>query len=229
MTDAVNALPGATSTGKSPGQRRRRYDASGRRAAAEQTRIRILDAARLAFLADGYRTTTIAAIARAAEVAPDTVYATIGRKPELFATLIELALSGTSAPVVGADRDYAVRMRAEPDVRERLRIYAGAVTELQGRLAPLFLVLREAAAAEIELRELWQQITRRRAQNMRVLAGELAAAGGMRTDLSVDEVADIIWTMNSSEYYAMLVAERGWTPDRFREWIFDAWCRLLLA
>jgi hypothetical protein len=34
--------------------------------------------------------------------------------------------------------------------------------------------------------------------------------------------------MNSSEYYAMLVHERGWPPERYEAWLYDAWTRLLL-
>src|SRR6476469_3402249 len=137
---------------------RRRYDASGRRLAAAQTRARISDAARERFLAEGYTATTIAAIAIRADVAPDTVYAAVGPKPALFREVIETALSGTEQPIAGRDRDYAVRMRAEPDVRAKLAIYAAAVTQIQRRLAPLFLVLREAAAGHKELRDLWREI-----------------------------------------------------------------------
>ncbi len=208
---------------------RRRYDASGRQASAAQTRQRILDSARRLFLADGYGATTVTAIAEASGVATDTVYAVVGPKPALFRELIELALSGTTQAVPGQDRDYAVRMRAEPDAAAKLAIYAAAVTELQGRLAPLFLVLREAAAAHEQLNGLWRDITERRARNMRLLAADLASTGTLRDDLTVDEVADIIWTMNSAEYYAMLVFDRGWSPERFQVWLQDAWCRLLLA
>lgn len=207
---------------------RRRYDASGRRRAAEQTRERILEAARQNFLAAGYAATTVAGIAAHAGVAADTVYAAVGPKPALFRELIETALSGVGHPVDGADRDYAVRMRAEPDARSKLQIYAGAVTQIQKRLAPLFLVLREAAASQHELGVLWREITERRARNMRMLADDLASTGALRSDLSRDEVADIIWTMNSSEYYAMLVFERGWSPERFETWLAEAWARLLL-
>lgn len=208
---------------------RRRYDASRRRLAAAETRRSILDAARSLFQADGYAATTVAAIAREAGVAPDTVYATVGPKPALFRELIETALSGTDQPIEGRDRDYAVRMRAEPDAAAKLAIYAAAVTALQGRLAPLFLVLSEAATGHLELGQLWHEITERRARNMRALAGDLIGTGAVRADLSLDEVADVIWTMNSAEYYAMLVFDRGWSPERFRDWLQDAWCRLLLA
>lgn len=208
---------------------RRRYDATSRQQAAARTRKRILAAARELFVADGYAATTVGAIAQRAAVAADTVYAAVGPKAALFRELIEQALSGTDGPVAGEHREYAVRMRAEPDAAAKLAIYAAAVTELQGRLAPLFLVLREAAAAQQDLNELWREITERRARNMRRLAADLISTGAVRTDLSLDEVADVIWTMNSAEYYALLVLERGWPPARFAEWLRDAWCRLLLA
>ena len=120
-------------------------------------------------------------------------------------------------------------MRAEPHARRKLAIYAAAVTDLQARLAPLFLVLRDAAASEPALRALWEEITERRARNMRHLAADLLATGAVRTTLTPDEVADIVWTMNGAEYYAMLVVDRGWTPDRFRTWLEQAWCDLLLV
>ncbi len=207
----------------------RRYDSTRRQVGAAQTRQRILDAASALFRSNGYAGTTIAAIARRAQVATDTVYATVGPKPTLFRELVELALSGTDRAVEGHDRDYAVRMRAEPGAAAKLEIYADAVAELQGRLTPLFLVLREGAGADAELARLWREITERRARNMRMLAADLAATGTIRTDLTLDEVADVIWTMNSSEYYALLVLDRGWTPSRFAQWLRDAWCRLLLA
>lgn len=213
---------------QSAGQTTRRYDASRRRAAAAQTRTNILDTARGLFLSQGYAATTVAEIARGAGVVPDTVYTVVGRKPAMFRELIELALSGTDQPIPGAQRDYVARMRAEDDARRKLAIYADAVTAIQGRLAPLFLVLRDAAALDGDLRSLWDEITARRAENMRRLAADLVSTGATRTDLTVEEIADIVWTMNSSEYYSMLVTSRGWTSDRFSNWLHDAWCRLLL-
>lgn len=207
----------------------RRYDASGRQAGAAKTRRRILAAASEQFQSAGYAGTTVAAVARQAGVSVDTVYAAVGPKPALFRELVELALSGTGQPVEGRDRDYAVRMRAEPDARRKLAIYADAVTALQGRVAPLFLVLREAASAHPELARVWQEITERRAANMRLLAADLAGTGALRDDLTLDEVADVVWATNGSEHYAMLVLDRGWSTERFRWWLLDAWCRLLLA
>ena len=64
---------------------------------------------------------------------------------------------------------------------------------------------------------------------MRLLAKELAATGRLRTGISVSEVADIIWSMNSPEFYLLLVGQRGWSPEEFEFWLATAWGKLLLV
>ena len=206
----------------------RRYDSTGRRRAAQLTRSAILDAARGLFIAQGYAATSMVQIARQAGVAPDTVYASVGKKAALFTLLIESALSGQDEVVPGEQRDYVSRMVAATDAATKLAIYAGAVTAIQARLAPLFLALRAAGHAAPELVGIWTAISERRAANMRRLVGDLATTGELRSDITLDEIADVIWSMNSSEYYALLVLERRWTPERFETWLRDAWVRLLL-
>jgi hypothetical protein len=44
-----------------------------------------------------------------------------------------------------------------------------------------------------------------------------------------DEVADVVWSMNSAEYYTLLVRECGWPPERFARWLADTWSRLFLT
>ena len=206
----------------------RRYDSSRRKLAAAQTRSSILAAARELFVSNGYGTTTVAAIAERAGVAQDTVYASVGTKPAIFRALIESALSGRDEPVLGGQREYAEQMRVADDARTKLAIYAAAITAIHGRLAPLFVALRAAASANPELAQLGREISERRARNMRFVADDLLTTGELRADLDREEIADVIWSMNSSEYYALLVLERGWTPERFQRWLLDAWTRLLL-
>lgn len=207
----------------------RRYDSSRRRAAARQTRRAILDAATRLFLDQGYPGTTMAAIAAEAGVAVDTIYATIGTKPQLFRLLVESAISGVDEAVPALQRDYVTAMREEPDAARKLAIYAGAVRHINARLAPLFGVLQGAAAADDELAALWREISERRARNMRLLAADLVGTDKVRPDLSLDDVADIVWTMNSPEFYILLVQERGWDGARFEAFLADTWRRLLLS
>jgi AcrR family transcriptional regulator len=208
--------------------KRRSYDGSSRRAGSIETRRRIIRAARELVLADGYRATTIAAVAARAGVNADTVYALVGRKPELLRELIEQAISGTDHAVDAEQRDYVLAIKAEPDPARKLALYAGAVCRIQERMAPLVQAVRDASSTEPEAKQLWQEISERRAANMRLLIRDIRRVGGLRAGVSVHEAADMVWALNSSEMYVLLVRERGWSPRRFERWLADAWCRLLL-
>ena len=206
---------------------KRPYDRSTRRAASQATRQRILDAARALVLEHGYHQTTVAAIADASSVNIDTVYRLVGRKPVVLRELIEQAISGTDHPVP-RERAYVQAVQAEPDPYVKLTLYARAVRQTQQRLAPLFLALRDASATEPEALEIWEEISARRAANMRELVRDVQAAGRLRRGLTVSDAADIIWATNSSELFVMLTRERGWTPRRFERFLADTWHRLLL-
>jgi AcrR family transcriptional regulator len=208
--------------------KRRSYDASGRRARSAETRQRIVDAARSLMLTDGYLATSVSGIAASAGVNVDTVYELVGRKPLIVRELIEQAVSGTDHPVPAEERDYVLAIRAEPDPRQKLTIYAGAVRQTQERLAPLFRVLREAAGIEPEITAVWNEISARRAANMRAFITDVNTTGALRDDLTVERAADIVWTLNSSDVYLLLTEERGWSPEEFERWLADAWARLLL-
>jgi AcrR family transcriptional regulator len=211
-----------------PTAKKRAYDSRARKEAAALTRESIIEAARRVFLDKGYAAATMPAIARAAGVALDTVYATVGKKPVLFRLLIEMAISGTETLVPAEERKYVREIRAEADAARKLRIYAAALRSIQQRLAPLFRVLQGAAPLDPELAALWQSISERRAKNMRLFAADLAATGRLRPHLSVAKAADIIWSMNSPEFYLLLVEQRGWSSKEVEDWLADAWIRLLL-
>jgi AcrR family transcriptional regulator len=206
---------------------KRRYDATKRRVAAARTRQAILDAALELFTLRGYTATSMAAVAARADVALDTIYASVGRKPELARLLIETAISGSTQAVPADERDYVQAIQAAPDAEAKIEIYASAMRMIAGRLAPVLGMIQQAAGAEPELTSLWREISDRRAANMRRFAADLAAVGALRVDLG--EAADIIWATNAPELYQLLVGQRGWSPDRYERFLVDTWRRLLLA
>jgi AcrR family transcriptional regulator len=207
---------------------RRPYRSALRTEQAAATRQAVLEAARELFTAQGYRATGVAAIAARAGVAVDTVYAAVGRKPALMRHLVETSLSGSDDVVPAEERDYVRRLRAAGSAREKIRIYAAAVAAIGIRMAPVHRALAEAALTDPDCAALRAEIDARRASNMRLLAADLRATGELRPDLTDDEVADIVWSMNAAEYRALLVDGRGWSPERFGAWLADAWVRLLL-
>ena len=206
---------------------RRRYTSALRSEQARATRSAVLEAARKLFAERGYAATGVAAIAERAGVAVDTVYATVGRKPVLLRAVLETAISGVDEAVPAEERDYVHRIRAAETAREKLELYAGAMAEIGPRLAPVHRALAEAALTDADCAALHVEIRERRAANMRLFAADLRATGELRPELTDDEVADVVWSMNAPEYRALFM-ERGWSAERFDRWLADAWIRLLL-
>ena len=85
-----------------------------------------------------------------------------------------------------------------------------------------------ASSADSDLAAPWQEISQRRATNMRAIAKDLAETGDLRQDLTKATAADIIWAMNSPEFYMLLVEQRRWSPKVFERWLVDAWKSFLL-
>lgn len=208
---------------------RRPYHAPRRAAAAAATRHAVLVAARGLFADRGYAATSVADIARRAGVAVDTVYAAVGRKPEVLRALVEAAISGTDHAVPALERAYVQRMRATPRAVEKLTIYAQAVAAIGERMAPVHRALREAAISDPACAALRAEIAARRAANMLLLAADLRATGEVRPEMTDRQVADIIWSMNDPDYYALLVEGRGWSSEQFAQWLGEAWMRTLLT
>jgi AcrR family transcriptional regulator len=219
MSDGVKPQPDS----------KRRYHSPRRVEQAATTRRAILDAARTLFVGNGYAATTVGDIAAHARVSLDTVYAVVGRKPALLRELVETAISGTAQAIPAEQRDYVTRIGLARTARDKITIYAHAITAIQQRMAPVFLALRDAASTDPDCAALWGGIAQRRAANMLRFAAELRSTGELRDDLIDQQVADIIWSMNAAEYWVLLVHERGWTPEAFADWLIDAWTRLLLT
>src|SRR5215510_1617709 len=207
--------------------KKRRYDASRRRAAAEQTRAAVLRAARELFTARGYAATPVAEIARVAGVSVDTLYETVGRKPQLLLAVHDLELAGGDATVAAEQRDYVQQIRAAPTAAAKITTYTDALARLLPKTVPLLDALRAAGEKDPACREVYQAVRERRAANMRLFAADLRTTEELRDDLDDDTVADLVWSMNAPEYY-LLITSRGWTPEQYAAMVRDVWIRTLL-
>lgn len=206
----------------------RSYRSRLRAEKAAETRRAVLAAARDLFHETGYAGTSVGQIAARAGVAVDTVYTSVGRKPQLLLAVIDMALGSADEPVPAEERAYVRAIRAAGSAAEKIAVYASALGELLPRTAPLLEALREAAAGDPGCAAVRDELNARRAANMRLFAGDLRATGQLRVDLSDDEVADLVWSMNSVEYFGLLSA-RGWTPEAYAGLLRDVWTRTLLA
>ena len=207
----------------------RRYDSPVRRERARQTRRAMVEAAHESFLRVGYASTTLAAVAAAAGVSVDTVYSVLGRKRGLLSAVMDVNVGGDDEPVAVLDREGPQRMRAEPDQRRQLALFAtGMAGELE-RMRPLDDVLRSAAAADPEVAAArHEQNDVQRHAAMTAVVGWIRARGELRPGLDQAAAADLVWTFTSPEVHHMLLEVRGWTRAQYESWLEDTLVRALL-
>src|SRR5262249_56395056 len=101
----------------------RSYAGSGRRARARARGLAVVLAAGDLFERDGYRPTTIAAIAAHAGVSAESVYKGFGTKAALAKAVFDLALAGDDEPVPVAERPAMQAGRDEPDRRGKIATF----------------------------------------------------------------------------------------------------------
>ncbi|MCU1463675.1 MAG: putative transcriptional regulator, TetR family protein [Acidimicrobiales bacterium] len=209
-----------------PVKTKRSYDSARRQEQARQTRDAILEVARRRFLADGFAPTTIAVIAADVGVSVDTIYKAFGGKPGLVRAICQQALAG-QGPVPAETRSDALQSR-EHDPRAIIRGWGALTAEVSPRIAPIMLLIRDAAAADPDMASLQAEMDRQRLQRMTHNARNLATAGHLRADLTVRHAGEIMWTYSSPQLYELLVVTRRWPLQRYTTFIADAMIAALL-
>ena len=207
-------------------KRARRYDSTRRQDGAQRRRAAIVESASRLFLREGYFGTTIAKIAQDAGVSEETVYKAFGNKIALVRAIRDQALAG--AGPVHAERRSDRMQASESDPRRIIRGWGVLTTEVAPRVAPVLLLLRQAAASDPELARLQAEMDAARLTRMTHNAQTLLKAGHLRPGLDLDEAADVLWTYSSPELYELFVIRRGWGAERYGRFIADAMIAALL-
>lgn len=208
-------------------ERRRPYRSPLRTGMAEQTRQRVTLAALEEFLEQGYAGATIERIAARAGVSRPTVFA-VGSKATLLKLARDRAIAGDDVPRRMAERADYLAVADAPDTAEALRRFARVSAGIAARFAPLNEVLREGAASDPELAQLWQTSEQERLAAARATIETLTSKGPLRAGLDPDAATDVLWLLMSPENHNRLVGERRWSFERYQEWYADTMVRLLL-
>lgn len=185
---------------------KRSYRSPRRREQAEETRRRMLSAARTLFVTKGYGQTTIGAIATEAGVAVQTVYAAFGSKGAmLIALLDQLALDADPQRLQKALR------ASSGDPPQQLREAIAFTGRLYSAGFDLIDLARTVSGVEPELARMWQTGEERRLKANSELVGEWARAGALRPGLSPQAATDLLWALSGPDAFRLLVKERGWS------------------
>lgn len=205
---------------------KRSYDSTKRQAQARATRAAIRDAATRLFVERGYAATTIQAIADEAGVAPQTVYAAFKTKFAVLKESLEVSIVGDDEPIPLMERADIVTISDEPDQHQRARMQARAVAQIQQRAAPMSLVARDAASTDPEVAAFWELGKAQRHMGMSEAARGLAGDDGLR--VPVDVASDVLWVIFSPDVFMQFTRDKGWSVERYEEWLRDTIERTLL-
>jgi AcrR family transcriptional regulator len=207
---------------------RRPYRSALRAEQARLTRDRILEAAEELFLAEGYGTTTIAQVARQADVAADTVYATFGSKRGILKALMDARVAGDTEQVPLLDRPGIQATSAEADRGRRVQLVADGITAIHERARRIDDMMLSAAGSDPEIATLRSDIQQRqRLAGMRYALTAIKGTDPIRAQFGDDEATDILWVLTGPDIHRLLRDQRHWTADRYRQWLGDAIQRLL--
>jgi TetR/AcrR family transcriptional regulator of autoinduction and epiphytic fitness len=213
---------------KSKDRPKRRYDSSRRQAQARQTRLQILEAARLLFTTQGYNGATIEAIAQGAGVAVETVYATFGNKPAILSSLVDISVMGDDQPLTMLERPEIHQVKEQADPQVQLRMFAHLIGQIMSRMAPLFEVMNAAAKTEHDIAALLERLLQERLEGMADFVASLSATAPLRDGLDKQRAAETVWALTSAEVYNLLTGVRSWSNKQYETWLSETLERLLL-
>ena len=206
----------------------RRYNSPRRLQQAAATRREILQSAQRLFERHGYATTTMAAIANEAGVALKTVYFAFETKSGVLRALWNLLLRGDEGDAPVAARPWYHEVLDEPDPERQLKLVARNSSNVKQRIGATLEVIRAAAPTDPDIHALWQTIQTDFHTNQQAIAESLEDKNALPAGLDRTRATDILWALNLSNLWQLLVTERGWTPEEYERLIGNMACAQLL-
>ena len=200
-------------------KRDRPTNGRGEQARTRLARRAVVTAARTLFLDRGYAATTVEAISNLAEVPPATVYRLFASKLGILKALLDASIAGDDQPVTVQERPDVAVLFAEPDPAELLVGFAGVTTAINERTNDVYRVLVGAAGSDPAAAELLGEIQQQRSHGQSRIARTLARRGSLRDDVRERDAVDIVHALMSPEVYRLLVVDRGWSPDKYQQWL----------
>jgi AcrR family transcriptional regulator len=176
---------------------------------AQATKDRICAAARRLFAAEGYRMTSVAAIAAEAGVAERTVYAAFGAKREILSAICEQWLEDARAT------DLVAAAVAESDPVGTVRLAARFLRALFETGFDVMVLFDAASAEDPKTRAMLRAKLdgRNHVQNL------IVESLGADLVLPLPAAQAIYRALAAVGVYQELVVESGWSIDEYERWV----------
>jgi AcrR family transcriptional regulator len=186
---------------------------------AQATRDRICLAARRLFAVEGYRMTSVAAIAQEAGVAERTVYAAFGAKREILSALCETWLEEAHA------RELVAAAVAEPDAMGTVRLAARFLRALFETGYDVMVLFEAASAEDPQTRAM----LRAKLEGRNHVQNLIISSVQDQLVLPLPAAQAVYRAFAAVGIYQELVVESGWTIDQYEHWLLDQLATQLLG
>mgnify|MGYP003701315717 FL=1 len=188
---------------------------------AEETRRRIIAAARRLFAQRGYTSTSIEAVADDVGVAVRTVYAAFGNK---------IAILGAICDEWLRDANVITLVSAAVDAHEPNQVLAllAQAARQQWESGGDILDMTEAAAAvDSEIATLLRGWAGEREMGMGAAVKRISRH--LKPGLGLRRANAVVRALTAPGVYLSLVSDSGWTPQQYQDWLSASLAGQLLA
>lgn len=197
-----------------------------RKAKATATRQRIIAAAAEEFAGRGYHGTAMAAIAKRAGLAVQTVYFVFHTKGELFAAALDAAVLGQDGQPP-EQRDWTHAAGAERnDPAAAIRAFVRGTGPILERVSALAEVARAAAPTDADASAIFQSREELRIRGYQDFMAMLT--GSLPDHVDAARATDILITMDSAPLYLAFRRDRGWSHEQTVDWMMETIPDLML-
>jgi AcrR family transcriptional regulator len=189
------------------------YDSPLRRRQAQETRARVVEAARRLFAERGFPATTIADVAREAGVSQQTVYGGFGGKQGLVVALVDLIDRDGNVPALVG------RLLATDDPDQILELAVRIPRSVVEGSGDLIVALVGAAPTDEAAAAAITEGRKRHDGALAHAASRLHEMGALRAGVDPDEAAAAFATITSDATFARLTERHGWDLDTCERWM----------
>lgn len=196
---------------------------------AEGTRRRMIDAARVLFVSQGYSATTMDQIATSAGNAVQSVYYTFRTKGHLLCEVVEVTAAGENDPTPVIQRPWAQAMLSATSAQRVLALAVEHGTAIFERAASLWPAILAAAETDRYVEQYWSDVATKRRVGQARMVDRLAELGALRPDVDLQRATDVVVLLIGHQVFGELVRDAGWRVPEYKAWLFGTLVQQLLT
>lgn len=191
-----------------------------------KTERRLISAASALFVERGYAATTLADVAKHADIAARTLYLHFPTKAELLLRCIGVAIAGDAEQTPLVERPAMTDAMTAPTLAERVQLMAALTASLMERTGPLLDVAFQAERAEpsVAAAAAAGRADTRRA--LREFWHRMHDDGLLAPSTDLEWLTETATLLAHAETYLLIGNTTGWDSDTYREWLVTTWHRL---